>query len=60
MGHLEQRRPVEIISDRVGTQMRPGTKTAHQIPVIVVDETAINSAIAQLQTAGINVQKNLP
>jgi len=43
-----------------GIQMRPGTKLLTRYAVIVVDETAIDGAIAQLQTAGIKVQKNLP
>jgi hypothetical protein len=43
-----------------GIQMQPGTKLLTRYAVIVVDETAIDGAIAQLQTAGIKVQKDLP
>ena len=43
-----------------GIQMRAGTKLLTRYAVIVVDETAIDGAIAQLQTAGIKVQKDLP
>lgn len=43
-----------------GIQMRPGTKLLTRYAVIVVDEAAIDAAIAQLQTTGIKVQKDLP
>jgi hypothetical protein len=43
-----------------GIQMRPGTKLLTRYAVIVVDETAIDGGIAQLQTVGIKVQKDLP
>jgi len=43
-----------------GIQMRPGTKLLSRYAVIVVDETAIDGGIAQLQTVGIKVQKDLP
>ena len=43
-----------------GIQMRPGTKLLTRYAVIVVDETALDGATAQLRTAGIKVQKDLP
>ena len=43
-----------------GIQMRPGTKLLTRYAVIAVGETAIDGGVAQLQTAGIKVQKDLP
>jgi hypothetical protein len=43
-----------------GIQMRPGTKLLTSYALILVDETAIDGAIAQLQTVGIKVHKDLP
>lgn len=41
-----------------GIQMRSGTKLLTRYAVIVVDEAALDDAMAQLLKAGIKVQKD--
>jgi hypothetical protein len=41
-----------------GIQMRPGTKLLTRYAVIVIDEAALDDAVAKLLKAGIKVQKD--
>jgi UTP-glucose-1-phosphate uridylyltransferase len=41
-----------------GIQMRPGTKLLTRYAVIVLEEAALDDAVAQLLNAGIKAQKD--
>jgi UTP-glucose-1-phosphate uridylyltransferase len=43
-----------------GIQMQPGTKLVTRYAVIVLDEAALDDAVAQLLKAGIKAQKDAP
>jgi hypothetical protein len=51
------RTALNILAD-AGIQIRPGTKLLTRYAVIEVDQVALDAAIAQLQKAGIKVQKD--
>jgi len=53
------RTALSILAD-AGIQIRPGTKLLTRYAVIVLDEAALDDAVAQLLKAGIKVQKDAP
>ena len=53
------RTALNILAD-AGIQIRPGTKLLTRYAVIVLDEAALDDAVAQLTKAGIKVQKDAP
>ena len=53
------RTALNLLAD-AGTQMRPGTKLLTRYAVVMVDDVALDDAVAQLQKAGIKAQKDVP
>ncbi len=51
------RTALNILAD-AGIQMLPGTKLLTRYAVIEVDQAALDDAVAQLEKAGIKVQKD--